>query len=152
VLYTQHVKRRSFLAKTALALVTATGALAAVSYLRQFFPRLAGEKQRIALGDTNMFPVDTYTFLEEHKMFVYRDHEGIKAVSAVCTHLGCILEKSSEGFECPCHGSCYNESGQVLSGPAPRDLSWYRVSKAADGKVVVDPGTTVAADDKFLSS
>ena len=124
----------------------------AISYLRQFFPRLAGEKRRISLGDTSMYPVDTYTFLEEPKLFVYRDHEGIKAVSAVCTHLGCILERSSDGFECPCHGSCYNEEGRVLSGPAPRDLSWYRVSKAADGKIVVDPGTTVSADEKFLSS
>ncbi len=150
--YTVLVKRRSFISKTALALVSATGVLAGVSYLRQFFPRLAGEKQRIALGDTSLFPVDTYTYMEEHNLFVYRDHEGIKAVSAVCTHLGCILEKSSEGFECPCHGSCYNDSGKVLSGPAPRDLSWYMVSKAADGKIVVDPGTTVAADEKFLSS
>jgi cytochrome b6-f complex iron-sulfur subunit len=116
------MKRRSFLSKTALALVTATGAVAAISYLRQFFPRLAGEKQRIALGDPGMFPVDTYTFLEEHKLFVYRDHEGIKAVSAVCTHLGCILEKSSDGFECPCHGSCYNDDGKgfIRSGtPQP---------------------------------
>ena len=146
------MKRRSFLSKTALALVAATGALAAISYLRQFFPRLAGEKRRVALGDPARFPVDTYTFLEEHKLFVYRDHEGIKAVSAVCTHLGCILEKSSDGFECPCHGSCYNDQGQVLSGPAPRDLAWYRVLRAADGKIVVDPGSTVPASEKFQSS
>lgn len=146
------MKRRKFLARTSLALVTATGAVAAISYLRQFFPRLAGERQRIALGDPRMFPVDTYTFLEEHKLFVYRDHEGIKAVSAVCTHLGCILEKSSDGFECPCHGSCYNNDGRVLSGPAPRDLSWYRVLRAADGKIVVDPGSTVPASEKFQSS
>jgi len=146
------MKRRSFLAKTALALVAATGALAAISYLRQFIPRLAGEKRRVALGDPGLFPVDTYTFLEEHKLFVYRDHEGIKAVSAVCTHLGCILEKSTDGFECPCHGSCYNDQGQVLSGPAPRDLAWYRVLRSADGKIVVDPGSTVPASEKFQSS
>ena len=152
MLYADTMKRRSFIAKTALALVTVTGAAAAISYLRQFFPRLAGEKQRIALGDPRMFPVDTYTFLEEHKLFVYRDHEGIKAVSAICTHLGCTLEKSSDGFECPCHGSCYNDAGKILSGPAPRDLSWFRVSRAADGKIVVDPGTSVPADEKFQSS
>ncbi|MCK5068844.1 MAG: ubiquinol-cytochrome c reductase iron-sulfur subunit [Bacteroidales bacterium] len=146
------MKRRSFIGKAALALVTVTGIVAAISYLRQFFPRLAGEKQRVALGDPQLFPVDTYTFLDEHKLFVYRDHEGIKAVSAICTHLGCILEKSIDGFECPCHGSCYNDAGKVLSGPAPRDLAWYRVSRAADGKIVVDPGTSVPASEKFLSS
>lgn len=146
------MKRRNFVRKAALGLVSFAGAILALSYLRQFFPRLAGEKRRIALGDPRQFPVDTYTFLDEHKLFVYRDHEGVKAVSAVCTHLGCILEKSTDGFECPCHGSCYNEQGEVLSGPAPRDLSWYRVSRASDGKILIDPGTTVSAEDKFLSS
>lgn len=146
------MKRRNFVRKAALGLVSFAGAILALSYLRQFFPRLAGEKRRIALGDPRQFPVDTYTFLDEHKLFVYRDHEGVKAVSAVCTHLGCILEKSTDGFECPCHGSCYNEQGEVLSGPAPRDLAWYRVSRASDGKILIDPGTTVSAEDKFLSS
>jgi cytochrome b6-f complex iron-sulfur subunit len=146
------MKRRQFIKRSALSIVTLAGVVAAASYLRQFFPRLAGEKQRIALGDPRQFPVDTYTFIDEHNLFVYRDHEGIKAVSAVCTHLGCILEKSTDGFECPCHGSCYNRNGVVLSGPAPRDLNWYQVSRAANGKIVVDPGKTVRAQDKFLTS
>ena len=146
------MKRRQFLQKTALSLVTITGAVAAVSYLRQFFPRLAGDKRRIAIGVSSRFPVDTFTFLDEHNLFVYRDHEGIRAVSAVCTHLGCILEKSTDGFECPCHGSCYDLNGEVLSGPAPRDLSWYQVNRTADGKIVIDPGRTVSADDKYLTS
>ena len=146
------MKRRSFIRKAAVSLASLAGMVAVASYLRQFFPRLAGEKRRIPLGNTAHFPVDTYTFLEEHNLFVYRDHEGVKAVSAVCTHLGCILEKSTDGFECPCHGSCYNDHGEVLSGPAPRDLSWYRVSRSADGKVVIDPGTTVSASDKYLTS
>ena len=146
------MKRRQFLQKTALSLVTITGAVAAVSYLRQFFPRLAGDKRRIAIGESSRFPVDTFTFLDEHNLFVYRDHEGIRAVSAVCTHLGCILEKSTDGFECPCHGSCYDLNGEVLSGPAPRDLSWYQVNRTADGKIVIDPGRTVSADDKYLTS
>jgi cytochrome b6-f complex iron-sulfur subunit len=146
------MKRRQFIQKAALSLVTVTGVVAAMGYLRQFFPRLAGEKRRIPIGDPSRFPVDTYTYLDEHHLFVYRDHEGIRAVSAVCTHLGCILEKSTVGFECPCHGSCYNDRGEVMSGPAPRNLSWYRVNRAADGKIIIDPGSIVAADDKFLTS
>jgi cytochrome b6-f complex iron-sulfur subunit len=146
------MQRRSFVRKAALSLVSLVGLLAAFSYLRQFFPRLAGAKRRIALGDPRQYPVDTYTFLEEHNMYIYRDHEGIRAVSAVCTHLGCILEKSTDGFECPCHGSCYSDQGKVLSGPAPRDLAWYRVSKSSDGKILVDPGTMVSAEDKYITS
>ena len=129
------MKRRQFIRKTALTLVTVTGAVAAVSYLRQFFPRLAGEKRRISPGRSPQFPVDTYTFLDEHNLFVYRDHEGIKAVSAVCTHLGCILEKSTDGFECPCHGSCYNDDGRGAFRACTGDLSWFRVSRAPMGKL-----------------
>jgi len=146
------MKRRSFIRKAAGTLVMVTGAVAAVSYLRQFFPRRAGERRRIALGDPRRFPVDTYTFLQDHNLYVYRDHEGIRAVSAVCTHLGCILERSTEGFTCPCHGSCYNDRGEVLSGPAPADLSWYEVNRSADGRIVVDPGRSVGADRIYLIS
>ncbi len=151
MLYVADMERRSFIRKTAVTLVTVTGAVAAVSYLRQFFPRLAGEKRRISLGDPRQYPVDTYSYIREHNLFIYRDHEGIRAVSAVCTHLGCILEKSTEGFECPCHGSCYNNDGEVLSGPAPRNLSWFSVEKGPDGKIIVDPGKNVSPGDKFLT-
>lgn len=146
------MERRHFIRKTAITLVSVTGIVAAISYFRQFFPRLAGQKRRITISDSSRFPVDTYTYLDEHNLFVYRDHEGIRAVSAVCTHLGCIIEKSTDGFECPCHGSCYNTKGEVLSGPAPRNLSWYQVSGQAGGKIVIDPGTVVGADEKYLSS
>jgi cytochrome b6-f complex iron-sulfur subunit len=146
------MKRRIFIRRIAMTLVSITGAVLAMSYLRQYFPRIAGERRRISLGDPHLYPVDTYTFLEEHNLFIYRDYEGIRAMSAVCTHLGCILEKSTDGFECPCHGSCYNQKGEVLSGPAPRDLLWYRVGKAADGSLFVDPGQTAGSDDKFLTS
>lgn len=146
------MKRRHFLQKTALALAASAGVLAVMSYFRQFFPRIAGEKRRITLGDSSRFPVDTFTYLDQHDLFVYRDHEGIRAVSAICTHLGCTIESTTEGFECPCHGSCYNSKGEVLSGPAPRALSWFKVDKSSDGKLLVDPGRTVPADEKFLSS
>jgi len=146
------MKRRSFIGRAAMGLLTITGAVAAISYFRQFFPRLAGEKKRIVLDDPRRFPVDTFTFLEEHNLYVYRDHEGLKAVSAICTHLGCIIEKSMDGFECPCHGSCYNNDGEVLSGPAPRNLAWYSVGRGADGKIVINTGETVSSDEKFLSS
>ena len=96
--------------------------------------------------------MDTFTYLDQHNLFVYRDYEGLRAVSAVCTHLGCTLLSTMDGFECPCHGSCYNSRGEVVSGPAPRHLSWFSVGKSADGKLFIDPGKTVAADEKFLSS
>ncbi|MDX2429779.1 MAG: Rieske 2Fe-2S domain-containing protein [Bacteroides sp.] len=146
------MRRRQFIKKSAFVLAATSGVVAVISYFRQFFPRIAGEKRRITLGDSSRFPVDTFTYLDQHKLFVYRDHEGVRAVSAICTHLGCTLESTTDGFECPCHGSCYNSKGEVLSGPAPRDLSWFKVNRSSDGKVIIDPGEIVEAEEKFLST
>jgi isorenieratene synthase len=45
------------------------------------------------------------------------------ALSAICTHQTCTITGFGNGqFVCPCHGSTFNTSGQVLGGPAPRDL------------------------------
>jgi len=146
------MQRRHFIRRAAIGLAAFAGTLLALSWIRQFFPRLAGEKRRISLGDPLRFPVDTYTYLEEHNFFVYRDHEGLRVVSAICTHLGCTLNDTTEGFECPCHGSCYNRDGEVLSGPAPRNLDWYQVSGNSEGKIVVDPGVKVGPEDKYLQA
>ncbi len=43
-------------------------------------------------------------------------------VVGICTHLGCVPNKNSDGWLCPCHGSVYDNSGRVLHGPAPRNL------------------------------
>lgn len=46
------------------------------------------------------------------------------AMSAVCTHQTCTITGYSSGrFICPCHGSTFDTSGHVLSGPAPRSLA-----------------------------
>ena len=144
--------RRDFIKKLSVWTAITAGVLASISLLRQFVPRLTQYQRRFKIGRMNNFPVNTFTYVAERKLFVYRDHQGIRAVSAICTHLGCVIEKSDEGFQCPCHGSCYDNSGEVLSGPAPRDLAWFRVNKTSDGKVVIDPGETVAAHEKFLTS
>jgi len=130
-------------------LASIAGALAGISFLKQFTFRNTGSGKKARVGRMADFPVDTYTFVEDQKIFVYRDHEGVKAVSAVCTHLGCTVMHTTEGFECPCHGSCYDENGDVLSGPAPTALEWYRVEKAPDGVIVVDLDTAAGPEEKF---
>ena len=73
---------------------------------------------------------------------VFRDEQGIYAISRVCTHLGCIVKPTAEGFECPCHGSRYDRDGVVTKGPAPRPLQWLEV-KEQGGVLYVDEGANV---------
>ena len=59
------------------------------------------------------------------------------AVDAVCTHEGCtITEAAGTAYVCPCHGSRYARSGQVLGGPATASLRQYTAT-FADGVVTI---------------
>jgi glycine/D-amino acid oxidase-like deaminating enzyme/nitrite reductase/ring-hydroxylating ferredoxin subunit len=60
------------------------------------------------------------------KHAVYRDKDGtISDVSAICTHVGCIVHWNSfeKCWDCPCHGSQFQPDGTVLNGPAVRPLA-----------------------------
>jgi Rieske Fe-S protein len=48
------------------------------------------------------------------------------ALTAICTHEGCTITGfANQDFVCPCHGSTYDTSGRILSGPAPAPLQMY---------------------------
>jgi nitrite reductase/ring-hydroxylating ferredoxin subunit len=56
-----------------------------------------------------------------HKVAVYRDEAGVAhEMSALCTHLQCVIRWNSEerSWDCPCHGSRFAPTGEVLTGPA----------------------------------
>jgi glycine/D-amino acid oxidase-like deaminating enzyme/nitrite reductase/ring-hydroxylating ferredoxin subunit len=58
-------------------------------------------------------------------MAAYRDDKGVvRAVSAVCTHLGCHVQwnGAERSWDCPCHGSRFGTDGTVIQGPAVKDL------------------------------
>ncbi len=78
---------------------------------------------------------------------MFRDSEGVHAVSTICTHLGCVVKPTTEGFECPCHGSRFAVDGEVTRGPAPQALPWLKVSNKG-GAWVVDEDATVPPGTK----
>jgi len=147
-----NMKRRNFLSLIAKTAASCAGILAGLGLANLVVPKTSQDNHRFKIGPYTNYPLNSFTFLPDFKIYIYRNHEGIKAVSAVCTHLGCVVEKFGEGFLCPCHGSHYNGAGRVLSGAAPRNLPWLKVSLAPDGQLLVDAAKHVAAEELFQIS
>lgn len=100
------------------------------------------KKFRVALPES--LPPGVPFFPPGRAVAVFRDAEGVYAVSTICTHLGCVVKPGPGGFQCPCHGSHFAPDGAVLKGPAPKPLPWLSVSSAGEGSVVIDEGKVVA--------
>ena len=101
---------------------------------------------RIKLGHPEELPAGTEKYFPGASLFVFSENDGVYAISAVCPHLGCIVQRLPEGrFECPCHGSMFSAQGQAYSGPAPRGLPWVEVRRAPNGMLYAD--TAVAVPD-----
>jgi Rieske Fe-S protein len=58
----------------------------------------------------------------DESVYLRRRGDAIEAVSATCTHTGCLVQRAAGGFGCPCHRSVFDEEGKPTSGPAPRPL------------------------------
>ena len=135
----------------------ATGALAYV------FPRLNLEPSRkMALGRPQDFQLGQMKLIESARVFVFHDKEGMQAVSAVCTHLGCSYKpfrpENPEDYgcpvyaHCPCHGSIFCRNGKNVGGPAPRPLPFYKLELSADGRILVDKGVNELGDELSRAS
>jgi cytochrome b6-f complex iron-sulfur subunit len=80
------------------------------------------------------------TFLQDQQVYIVRTPEGFYAVSAVCTHLGCVTQWKSDAdmIACPCHGSKFKADGTKIEGPAPRPLPHFAISMTTEGELLVD--------------
>jgi cytochrome b6-f complex iron-sulfur subunit len=69
---------------------------------------------------------------------------GVVALYQKCPHLGCRVPEceTSQWFECPCHGSQYNQVGEKKGGPAPRGMDRFAMS-VDGGNLTVDTGTVI---------
>ena len=69
---------------------------------------------------------------------------GLVALYQRCVHLGCRVPwcKSSQWFECPCHGSKYNRVGEKKGGPAPRGLDRFPID-VGGGTVTINTGQRI---------
>lgn len=136
----------------------------AYAFMRSLVPNVLYESpQRFKVGTPDQFN-EGPIFLEEKRVFIFRERNTFHAISAVCTHLGCTvkmqrlnqpkkvtvqgreIEEQAE-FACPCHGSKYYGDGTNYSGPAPRPLDYYKLELSPDdGQLLVDASETVGQD------
>jgi cytochrome b6-f complex iron-sulfur subunit len=137
--------RRDFFGRlgwSGFGVVSLVGLLAG---MRAAFPRVlfkpdttfkAGPPENFIVGEVS----DKFKAL--HRVWIVRETDGIYALYAKCTHLGCTPRwlMAESKFKCPCHGSGFYMSGVNFEGPAPRPLERVRVSRADDGQLVVDVG------------
>jgi len=140
------VSRRRILAWLSGFGLFGSAIIAALANLIFIKPRATyGQPNRFAIGKPQDFPAGSRISLDTRRVCVVRDGDKLAAISTTCTHLGCIVSVAETGFACPCHGSHYDQDGYVTSGPAPRALSWYQVTLAPNGDVVVDKDNEVEA-------
>ena len=105
------------------------------------YPNVLYEPSPIVnVGKPDSYPADSVTLDPENGIFVVRSAEGFYALSATCTHLGCLTAYKPELgiIACPCHGSKFQKNGTKIEGPAPKPLPWLRVWLSDDGELMVD--------------
>ena len=102
----------------------------------------AKKKAKVAgtvLGQASDIPVGGGAIYTAAKVVVTQPSPGqYKAFSAVCTHVGCTMNKVANGtIDCPCHGSEFKiTNGAVVTGPAPSPLPRKKI-KIVNGQVLL---------------
>lgn len=147
----ESVSRRNFLTSAVYWTVTAAAGAILFGLLRFPKPALSPDSPKVfKIGKPEDYPQGSEKIFEEKKVIVRRDTGGLYVVSLICTHLGCIVSRHAGKFECPCHGSKFDDNGNVLAGPAPKALEWFKVFQLPDGKLVVDTMKKVPIGTRYL--
>ena len=135
--------RRDFFSLAGWAGFMATTGLSSIYFLRLLFPRVlfeptplfkAGKPEDYTVGEVST------KWVKDQRVWIIREPEGIYAILARCTHLGCTPKwmRTESKYKCPCHGSGFTMDGMNFEGPAPRPLERLKIVLAPDGQIVVD--------------
>ena len=96
-------------------------------------PVIAGKVEEFSVGAAKT------VMLGDRPVLVLRGADGeLRAFSALCTHLQCVVGYSAERnqIECPCHRGVYSVDGRNIAGPPPRPLDEL-VVHVSEGAVIV---------------
>ncbi|GAB4426353.1 MAG: hypothetical protein Kow002_15680 [Anaerolineales bacterium] len=94
------------------------------------------------LGSVDNYPPGSCTVRADIPAVIYNRAGELIAYSLSCTHLGCTLEADGAEFSCPCHGSRFDEDGDVLAGPAQIPLKKLSLERGADDRLKLYTGTS----------
>ena len=132
------LSRRDFL-KLASQGLLAAGGLLGLGMLFRFleYQTEPPPPTEFDLGPASNFPPGSRTLLANVPALLIHTDAGFSALSLVCTHLGCTVEQSTDGFACPCHGSRFDAQGKVSHGPATKALVSLQVEQNQQGHVIL---------------
>jgi cytochrome b6-f complex iron-sulfur subunit len=161
------VTRRDFYRTSLLVSLSAFGVLFGVGTIKFLWPTLTGGfGSVIAAGNINEIKSEInsteqpfYVGAGRFYLVPYQgkpsgdvDYEadglaadGLMPLYQRCVHLGCRVPfcQQSQWFECPCHGSKYNEAGEYQLGPAPRGMDRFKIEIDGGGNVLVDTAVVI---------
>jgi len=137
--------RRAFLGVVAGGALGSAGLGTGITAVRYLWPEVLFEAEtRFRVGRPEEIPPGTLVSLPEQRIYVVHGAEGFFAMTAVCTHLGCLTryEADQNRIFCPCHGSRFSSTGEVTNGPAPMPLPRLEIA-LEQGVLVVDAAKIV---------
>jgi menaquinol-cytochrome c reductase iron-sulfur subunit len=159
-----NLARRKLIARLGIGATLVAMGGQVYAFVRSLEPNVLYEDpQRFKVGTLDQFG-EGAKFIEDKRVFIFRQKNTFHCISASCTHLGCTVKMqrlnqskkvSVRGreideqveFACPCHGSKYYGDGTNFAGPAPRPLAHFKLEVAPeDGQLIVDTSQTVPQD------
>ncbi len=149
----ESMNRREFLAQAvSVGLGGIAAAAAGIGIFKYMIPVVSyGVPKKFQMSKNDLPDLGQELVFPDQKILLKRTSKGeIAAVSLVCTHLGCTVNRVTTGFQCPCHGSQFDDSGNVVGGPAPSPLAWHSVSSLPGDQIEIDTGSSLEQGAYFM--
>jgi len=141
------ISRSQFFLKLGIGALSVTAAGSGIVMLDFLSPKVVLEQSQVFnAGALENFSPGSVTLDAENRTYIIREKEGgIYAISAVCTHLGCLTRWNEHNgvIACPCHGTKFSKTGSVIEGPTSKSLHRFSVCLSEKNEIVVDKSILV---------
>ncbi len=137
------MSRRNFFSRAGWVAFFSFVATMLIGSLRYMFPRVLFEPSTVfKAGFPDEYSIGTVAtkWVKDKRVWIARNEEGIFALIAICTHLGCTPRwlVAENKFKCPCHGSGFTREGLNFEGPAQKALERAQITLAEDGQILIN--------------